>query len=83
MSTEQLQPAAATAATAGSSTSTSTSTTSDFVHAAKDVLSSIVGSAMCVYTGQPFDTGALACLLARVGVGAWAQGWSIGRGPGR
>ena len=30
---------------------------SDFVHAAKDVLSSIVGSAMCVYTGQPFDTG--------------------------
>lgn len=29
----------------------------DVVHAAKDVLSSIVGSAMCVYTGQPFDTG--------------------------
>ncbi|GAB5029414.1 mitochondrial ornithine transporter 1-like isoform x1 [Nannochloropsis oceanica] len=28
----------------------------DVVHAAKDVLSSIVGSAMCVYTGQPFDT---------------------------
>jgi len=24
--------------------------------AAKDVLSSIVGSALCVYTGQPFDT---------------------------
>jgi hypothetical protein len=53
MSTEQLQPAAATAPT-----SAAASTTSDFAHAAKDVLSSIVGSAMCVYTGQPFDTGA-------------------------
>lgn len=28
----------------------------DVVHAAKDVLSSIVGSAMCVYSGQPCDT---------------------------
>lgn len=28
----------------------------DVLHAAKDVLSSVVGSAMCVYSGQPFDT---------------------------
>ncbi len=55
MSTEQLQPAAATAPTTSAAAG---STTSDFAHAAKDVLSSIVGSAMCVYTGQPFDTGA-------------------------
>ena len=52
MSTEQLQQPPAMEAATGSS---------DLMNAAKDVLSSIVGSAMCVYTGQPFDTGAWAC----------------------
>ena len=38
----------------------STESTSQFnshlLHVVKDVCSSIVGSAACVYTGQPFDT---------------------------
>ena len=32
------------------------STRDQLLHVAKDVTSSIVGSAACVYSGQPFDT---------------------------
>jgi len=42
---------------ASSPSSTTTTLYPDHIkEAAKDVLASVVGSAMCVYTGQPFDT---------------------------